>query len=54
MSVTGDIEQGMNIDFETLLGACCGLAGTFSLALNFVIIRKIKLCRLNSRLVWAR
>ena len=25
MSVVGDIERGMNIDFETLLGAFCGL-----------------------------
>ena len=42
MSVAGDIERGMNIDFETLLGACCGLAVAVSLALNFVIIRKNK------------
>ena len=42
MSVVGDIERGMNIDFETLLGACCGLAVAVSLALNFVIIRKNK------------
>ena len=40
MSVAGDIERGMNIDFETLLGACCGLAVAISLAFNFVIIRK--------------
>ena len=42
MSVAGDIERGMNIDFETLLGACCGLAVAISLAFNFVIIRKNK------------
>lgn len=42
MSVAGDIERGMNIDFETLLGACCGLAVAVSLAFNFVIIRKNK------------
>ena len=42
MSVSGDIERGMNIDFETLLGACCGLAVAISLAFNFVIIRKNK------------
>lgn len=42
MSVVGDIERGMNIDFETLLGACCGLAVAVSLAFNFVIIRKNK------------
>lgn len=42
MSVAGDIEKGMNIDFETLLGACCGLAVAISLAFNFVIIRKNK------------
>jgi len=41
-SVAGDIERGMNIDFETLLGACCGLAVAISLAFNFVIIRKNK------------
>ena len=33
MSVAGDIERGMNIDFETLLGACCGLAVAISLAI---------------------
>ena len=42
MSVAGDIERGMNIEFETLLGACCGLAVAISLAFNFVIIRKNK------------
>ena len=42
MSVAGDIERGLNIDFETLLGACCGLAVAVSLAFNFVIIRKNK------------
>jgi len=42
MSVAGDMERGMNIDFETLLGACCGLAVAISLAFNFVIIRKNK------------
>ena len=42
MSVAGDIERGMNIDFEMLLGACCGLAVAISLAFNFVIIRKNK------------
>ena len=42
MSVAGDIERGMNIDFETLLGACCGLAVAVSLAFNFVIVRKNK------------
>ena len=42
MSVAGDIERGMNIDFKTLLGACCGLAVAISLAFNFVIIRKNK------------
>ncbi|MDB2530444.1 DMT family transporter [Paracoccaceae bacterium] len=42
MSVAGDIERGMNIDFGTLLGACCGLAVAISLAFNFVIIRKNK------------
>ena len=42
MSVAGDIERGMNIDFETLLGACCGLAVALSLAFNFVIILKNK------------
>ena len=42
MSVVGDIERGMNTDFETLLGACCGLAVAVSLAFNFVIIRKNK------------
>ena len=42
MSVAGDIERGLNIDFETLLGACCGLAVAISLAFNFVIIRKNK------------
>ena len=42
MSVAGDIERGMNIEFETLLGACCGLAVAVSLAFNFVIIRKNK------------
>ena len=42
MSVAGDIERGINIDFETLLGACCGLAVAISLAFNFVIIRKNK------------
>jgi drug/metabolite transporter (DMT)-like permease len=42
MSVAGDIERGMNIDFETLLGACCGLAVAISLAFNFVIVRKNK------------
>ena len=42
MSVAGYIERGMNIDFETLLGACCGLAVAISLAFNFVIIRKNK------------
>jgi drug/metabolite transporter (DMT)-like permease len=42
MSVAGDIERGMNIDFETLLGACCGLAVAISLAFNFVIIRRNK------------
>lgn len=42
ISVAGDIERGMNIDFETLLGACCGLAVAISLAFNFVIIRKNK------------
>ena len=42
MSVAGDIERGMNIDFETILGACCGLAVAISLAFNFVIIRKNK------------
>lgn len=42
ISITGDIERGMNIDFETLLGACCGLAVAISLAFNFVIIRKNK------------
>ena len=42
MSVAGDIERGTNIDFETLLGACCGLAVAISLAFNFVIIRKNK------------
>jgi len=42
MSVAGDIERGMNIDFETLLGACCGFAVAISLAFNFVIIRKNK------------
>ena len=42
MSVAGDIERGMNLDFETLLGACCGLAVAISLAFNFVIIRKNK------------
>ena len=42
MSVAGDIERGMNIDFETLLGAFCGLAVAISLAFNFVIIRKNK------------
>ncbi|MDA8578249.1 DMT family transporter [Rhodobacteraceae bacterium] len=42
MSVAGDIERGMNIDFETLLGACCGLVVAISLAFNFVIIRKNK------------
>ena len=42
MSVAGDVERGMNIDFETLLGACCGLAVAISLAFNFVIIRKNK------------
>lgn len=42
-SVARDIEQGMNIDFEMLLEACYGLAGTVSLALNFVIIRKNKI-----------
>ena len=42
MSVAGDIERGMNIDFETLLGACCGLAVAISLAFNFVIILKNK------------
>ena len=42
MSVAGDIERGLNIDFGTLLGACCGLAVAISLAFNFVIIRKNK------------
>jgi drug/metabolite transporter (DMT)-like permease len=42
MSVVGDIERGMNTDFETLLGACCGLVVAVSLAFNFVIIRKNK------------
>ena len=42
MSIAGDIEQGMNIDFETLLGGVLRPTGTVSLALKFVIIRKNK------------